>query len=499
MIKTIAVVGRDEDAWLTALMLQLSLGRAEQPVEVTLIELPSAIGAQDFYATIPSQRAFHELLGLSETNVLSTSRGVQSLGYRYSSWTAESSAFFHVYDTAGTAFDGIDFLQYWTKARHRGLNVALDEFSLAAAAARRGKMILLNDQTSAYSHANHGYNLSALSYLKGIAKVALAAGVKHIVAEVDRVRVREERIESVLLNGGKSIEADLFIDASGGGELISQLNEGFNSWDQWFLCDRAIVAGTERLKPIASLNQVSAVHAGWLGFYPLASRTGVTMQFCSRHIDDDEALKVMNTTAGQPVQEPKILALERGARAKPWVGNCIAVGKAAARMDELEGVQLHMLHTALSYLLTLLPITADYDLERNTYNTRLTGHIERLRDFQLAHYSLNGRRSDPFWRACAAVELPEALKEKIALFKARGVIAMGESETFQEESWNALMAGSGIVPENYNPLVDKMPEDHQIKQFQDMLSFLAQQAEQMPDMETYVQMHETGPSSGALF
>ncbi|MBB3062023.1 tryptophan halogenase family protein [Microbulbifer rhizosphaerae] len=499
MIKTIAVVGRDEDAWLTALMLQLSLGKSVQPVEVTLVELPSNVGAQDFYATIPSQRAFHELLGLSEGNVLSAGRGVQSLGYRYSGWTGDSSAFFHVYDTAGTSLDGIDFLQFWTKARHRGLNVALDEFSLAAAAARRGKMIMLNDQTSAYSHANHGYNLSALSYLKGIAKVALAAGVKHIVAEVERIRVKEERIESVLLKGGQSLEADLFIDASGDGELISQLNEGFRRWDQWFLCDRAIVASAERLRPVASFNQLSAVHAGWLGLYPLASRTGVTMQFCSRHINNDEALGVMNAAVGQPVQEPKLLALEVGVRTKPWVGNCIAVGNTAARMDGLEGVQLHVLHTALSYLLTLLPVTADYDLERNTYNTRLSGHIERLRDFQLAHYSLNGRHSDPFWRACAAVELPEALKEKIELFKARGVIAMSESETFQEESWNALLTGCGIVPDSYDPLVDKIPEDHQIQQFQRMLSFVAERAEQMPDMETFVQVHDAGSYSKGLF
>ncbi len=499
MIKTIAVVGRDEDAWLTALMLQLSFGNSAQPVEVTLVELPSNVGTQDLYATIPSQAAFHELLGLSENNVLSVSRGAPSLGYRYSNWGGETSDFFHVYDTAGTPFDGVDFLQYWTKARHRGLKVALDEFSLAAAAARRGKMITLNDRTSTYSRANYSYNLSALPYLKGIAKAALAAGVKHIVAEVDTVRLRREGIESVLLKGGRSIEADLFIDASGDGELISRLGGLLSCWDQWFLCDRVIVASAERLKPMVSFNQVTAVSGGWLGLYPMASRTGVAMQFCSRHINEDEALRVMSSALGQPLQEPKLLPLEVGARKTPWLGNCIAVGRSAARMDGLEGVQLHVLHTALSYLLTLFPVTEDCDLERNTYNTRLAGHIERLRDFQLAHYTLNGRSSDPFWRDCAAVEPPGSLGEKIELFKARGVIAMGESETFQEESWNALMAGCGIVPESYDPLVEKMPEDHQIKQFQDMLSFVVQQAEQMPDMETYVQMHETGPSSGALF
>ncbi len=65
---------------------------------------------------------------------------------------------------------------------------------------------------------------------------------------------------------------------------------------------------------------------------------------------------------------------------------------------------------------------------------------------------------------------------------------MYENETFEEESWRYLFSGNGILPRTYDPLVDKMPEHEQIENFQKMLKYLANEAEQLPDLQTYIDM-----------
>ena len=112
------------------------------------------------------------------------------------------------------------------------------------------------------------------------------------------------------------------------------------------------------------------------------------------------------------------------------------------------------------------------------YNAKMVEHVQRLRDFQLACYVRCGRQT-PFWQHCAKAPLPGELEEKLELFRACGRVSMHECETFQEESWHALLAGSGLVPDSYDPLVDRMPEERQIHLFQEMLKFIAEQAEQI--------------------
>src|SRR5690606_13575266 len=143
----------------------------------------------------------------------------------------------------------------------------------------------------------------------------------------------------------------------------------------------------------------------------------------------------------------------------------------------------------LSHLLSLFPVDFDMTLEANAYNNKMHSHIENIRDFQLAHYHLNGRSSEGFWDYYKQIEIPQRLQYKLTTFKARGVVTMYENETFQEASWRYLFTGAGIMPKTYDPLVDKMAEGEQIEHFQKMLRFLAYEAEQMPDQQTYIDIN----------
>jgi len=58
--------------------------------------------------------------------------------------------------------------------------------------------------------------------------------------------------------------------------------------------------------------------------------------------------------------------------------------------------------------------------------------------------------------------LPDTLKHKIELFRERGRVFRYNDELFDTPSWIAVLLGQGVIPEEYDPLVDGMP-DAQVK------------------------------------
>ena len=58
------------------------------------------------------------------------------------------------------------------------------------------------------------------------------------------------------------------------------------------------------------------------------------------------------------------------------------------------------------------------------------------------------------------MELPDTLKHKIELFRERGRVFRYNDELFDTPSWIAVLLGQGIIPEEYDPLVDGMPDAH---------------------------------------
>lgn len=490
-IKKIVVVGRDADAWLTALMLQLSLVSSTSGVRVELIELPSQLRPQDYYSVLPSHKALHKVLGVNENALLKTCSGLYVLAQRFSNWSGAENPFVHAYDTQGYSMGNVDFFQYWIKARKSGLNVPLEDFSLGAVAAKQGRFVVPSDSSGSFSRATHGYHLSALPYLQAVGKAALKAGLIHRTGAIKSVEVHAGFIQSLMLQDDTVVDGDLFIDATGAeAALISQLEENnYESWQHWLPCDRKLVASAPPLNPVPAFSQISAFAEGWVGFFPLANRTAVTAVYSSRHTTSNHALQKMTALSGGNIGGAAESQYSAGARKKHWIGNCVALGTAAVNLDAIDAVDLHMLHLGLSLLRELFPVDKDDMKEATLFNEKMQSYATNVRDFQIAHYQLNKRFGELFWDDARQTSPPSSLTEKIALFSRRGCIAMREDETFQEENWTSLFVGHGVMPKAYDPLVDKLPEQEQIEQFQSMLRHISSEVQNMPSLQAHVEMN----------
>ncbi len=489
-IQRIVIVGRDECAWIAALVLLRHVKSAKLKIEVELVETPSGLSEHDVFSVLPTHRALIDLMGVTETAMLRKSGAQISMGQRFSNWSSAAPAFMHAYDVCGVPLESIKFLQYWLAAQQAGLNVPLEEFCLGAVAAKQGKVVAAVNAASQFSQATYGYNLVAKEFVQLVAAQAVGAGLKCRSATIGKVNVINGHIESILLGDGDKIRADLYIDATGQEAILSSAiaPDGLDTWTPWFLCDSEIVTSTTALNPMPAFSEIVAMKAGWIGLFPSGDKTGVRITFASDQISAQEAIDNAMVITGLKFSGAVKANKNVNIRRAPWQANCIAMGNANASLDGLDAVDLSALQLGMTYLLMLMPVSTNYQLEATLYNQKMASHLERIRDFQLAHYKLNQRRSEPLWDAAREVSVPEALQHKMALFSANGEVAMLENEVFQDESWIAAFIGHGLIPEQYNALVNKVPKEAQIQVFQNILKTIASEVTALPTLDSYMQM-----------
>lgn len=482
-VKEVLIVGRDAAAWLAALALHRAFAGAG--VRVRVVELPSLLTAADAYAAAPALGGLHRLLGLEEAEVLDASSGVPVLGQRFANWSRAGAPFMHGYDTQRVGINDIDFVQFWVKARAEGLAVELEDFSLASVAAKQGRSVIDGDGTRIDLPVSPGYHLDARGYVDLLRSRALAAGIEARSAAVRSIERDGDVITGLVLDDGLRVEADLYVDASGGEALLAAdaSSSAFESWRSWFGADRMLTASAKALRPLPAYAQIAAFEAGWIGLHPLRDRTAVTVVYDSTVMADRAVLEAVPVLTGLALEgEASVEAFEAGAR-PAWIGNCVALGAAAAVLEPLDAVQLHLVQMGLSLLIGLFPVEADDMPEAEAFNAGFASHVRNVRDFQLAHYALNRRFDERFWDRARAADLPDALKARLRLFAARGIVPTFDDESFQEQNWIASFVGHGLIPGDHDPLVDAVPEAEQMDRFRSLLGRIAEEVRAMPAVD----------------
>ena len=342
--------------------------------------------------------------------------------------------------------------------------------------------------------ASYGYHLDAPIYSELMRQLALRLGVESVDADVTNIDAKGDRIAGIDLVDGTRVTADLYIDASGRqGRLIGALaSADFESWSECLPCDRVFAANAPRLPRLPAFSQISAFHGGWVGMFPLQSRTPIRVAYDSRAVGDSDVAELASVVARLPISgEAVVSEFRRGMQRSPWIGNCIAVGEAAIAADSIDAVELQVTHGCISHLMTLFPATADEFPEAEAYNQTIRLFGSNIRDFQAAHYLLNRRFDEPMWDRARAAEVPPSLKRKIDMFRARAVIPINDEESFHDQLWTLLLLGSGVMPEGYDPRIDTLSDEQHIETVQQRLREVATMARAMPPVEQFLGIEQS--------
>ncbi len=457
-LERILIVGGGSAGWMTAALLsKLFKGL----YEITLIESEEigTIGVGE--ATIPAIKKYNELLGLDENEFMQRTQGSFKLGIQFVDWGALGDSYIHGFGVIGRDLEWLRCHQYWLRMQREGKASDLANYSINTAAALENRFMRADAKMpdSPIGHIAHAFHFDAGLYAKYLRGRAEAAGVMRREGKVADVTLKSEDgwVESVTMDDGEVIAADLFIDCSGFRGLITEqaLKTGYETWTHWLPCDRAMAVPCARVEPFTPYTRSTARPAGWQWRIPLQHRTGNGHVYSSAHMDDAEAERILlSNLDGEQLAEPNRIRFVTGKRKKIWNKNCVAVGLASGFLEPLESTSLHLIQSAIIRLVRLLPDAGFDPATVAEFNRQTDFEYERIRDFIILHYKATTRDDTPFWRYCRDMDISDTLQRKIDLWRGNGRIFREDEELFAEESWIQVFLGQGIVPRGYDPLVD---------------------------------------------
>ena len=487
----VLIVGGGTSGWMTAAALSRVL--PDQRVQVQLIESEEigTVGVGE--ATVPHIRFFNAKLGFDEADFMARTGATFKLGIEFRNWGRLGDAYIHPFGVFGEDFGGVPFHHHWVRAQQAGQVRDLQAYSLPILAARAGKFMHPHeDLSSPLSTFSYAYQFDAGRYAAYLRDYAEARGVQRLEGRIVDVRLNGESgfVESVALDDGRKLEADLFIDCSGfRGLLIEQaLETGWDDWSHWLPCDRAYATPCQAAGPLTPYTRATAHKAGWFWRIPLQHRVGNGHVYSSAHCSDDEAASaLLEQLESPPAMEPKLLRFRAGKRRLQWSRNVVAIGLASGFLEPLESTSIHLIQLAAGYLVDLFP-DRDFDpMNAVEFNRVMALEYERIRDFLVLHYHATQRDDTPFWNDCRTMQIPDTLAYRMELFRERGVVPPYREGMFLDASWLAVYFGQNIVPRHYDPSSDRIAGEALSSQLERLHATYREAAGSMPAHLAFLQ------------
>lgn len=475
-VQKVVIAGGGTAGWMAAALIKKVLGHS---VSVELVE-SDAIGIVGVgEATIPPVQLFNQYLGLDEKAFLRETRATIKLAIKFDNWRRPGDSYYHTFGAAGAALGFCSFQHYWLAARAAGLTQSLWDFDLNYLCCEAGKFNIIKTPNPLYE-LPYAYHFDATLYGQFLRRLAESAGVVRIegmISDVVRHGISGD-VKTLLLQDGREVHGDLFIDCSGLRSLLARqtLAVPFESYAHYLPADRAWAVPSERFVSTLPYTRSIAHKVGWQWRIPLTHRNGNGLVYSSAYLSDDEAVSMLLANLdSKALAEPRLIKFETGRLQQQWSHNVIAVGLASGFLEPLESTSIHLIQSAIVRLLKVFPQYGIAPAARDYYNADSQLEFETIRDFIILHYHANERDDSPFWRDMRSLQLPTRLSDKLALFRQTGQLFNDAGDIFRDSSWLQVLLGQGIWPAAYHPAASTTPGP-------ELLATLArlQQAKQQP-------------------
>lgn len=490
LLRRIVIVGGGSAGWMTAAALSSLLDPREVSVTVVESDAIGTVGVGE--ATIPDILNFNMMLGVSEADFMKATDATFKLGIEFVDWARLGDRYIHPFGQHGADMQGIDFHQYWLRARADGDPAPIEAYSLCALAAKAGRFALPDpNPRSVGSQIRYAYHFDATRYAGFLRAYAEARGVRRVEGVVADVGVDPETgyVTHLDLEGERRIEGDFFFDCTGFRALLTgqTYGVGFTDWSRWLPCDRALAVPTPHVGPPSPYTRSTARGAGWQWRIPTQRRVGNGHLYASAFLSDDEATSILlDNLEAPPLADPRPIRFTAGHRDAFWTGNTIAIGLSAGFLEPLESTSIYLIQEGISRFISLFPRADIPDILRTEYNNHMRTEFEQVRDFIILHYAATMRDDTPFWNHCRTMTLPDTLNHKIELFRRTGRVFRYNDELFARPSWVAVMLGQGIVPEACDPIVATLPAGDIARSLASMRGAMTAAVQAMPTHEAFL-------------
>ena len=489
----IVVLGGGTAGWMSAAALAKLLG---PKVRVELVESEDIgiVGVGE--ATLPHIRGFVESLGIDEAQFMAATHATYKLGIDFRDFGRIGESYIHPFGSFGEPLAGVGFHHYWLEMQAQGLADDIGTYSLGCAAALANRFRPPAADGSLAGTYGYAYQFDATLFGPFMRDFATGIGVRRTegrVTGVERDGATGD-VTELVLEDGRRIAGDLFVDCSGFRSLLlgDALGEEWEDWSHWLPCDRAAALPcshvTEEIQPYTT---ATAMPAGWRWRIPLQHRIGNGYVFASAFVSEDEACgTILASVEGKPLADPRLLRFRAGRRKRSWQKNVIGVGLSSGFLEPLESTSIYLAQMAITYLIELFPAGGQGGMidprDRDEFNRLVDMEYDRVRDFLILHYHATTRDDSPFWDHVRTYTVPDTLADKLELWRRTGRIAKYSDGLFYDASWIAVYLGQGLLPEAHDPrtqLPDAMQTARAMEHF---AAAVKAEVDAMPSHRTYL-------------
>jgi tryptophan 7-halogenase len=461
--QAIAIVGPGQLGVLVAIALRQALPRTT----ITVVASPPnpAAFADTIGTALPFTNRLHDRLGIDEMDLVRKAGASHRLVTRYRGWSDSEQDNVCDYgngaQTLGNAFTG-----KFDGVRKSGSDTLVVSPAIALAAMDRFRPAD-GDPDSPLAGVDYALRWNVEGYRDLLIERAMALGV-HYVPQIPIGIERHETgdISTLILDeeAGR-IEADLFIDCSGPDRWLIGQMEGvdFDSWADYLPCDQMFTANPG--KSILALDDLlSLTPHGWMS--DVHGRDGIhrTLAFPSVLGTAEAEQILIRGGAASAVNA----VIRPGALAKPFVGNVVALGDAAASFEPLGGANLDMAHRQLSMLLELLPGRVIDPLEREEYNRRAALMADATLTWLASHYLTAGQSDTPFAKHVKQLKQTPRLVRLADQYHRHARLPFMEEAPMLPGEWIGLLRALGV---------QSSPSAHALAQPEVQARAMLQQAE----------------------
>lgn len=418
-VKKVVVVGGGSGGWMTA----TSLVKAYPHLDITVIEPKDIpiVGVGE--STIGGIRNWTNFIGLEDKDFLSSTDGSYKLSIKFTDFYEKNGESFQ-YPFGSPWLDHTNFgMNDWFYKKYYYPETPWDDMVRclfpAAPLFEGNKFNLnLNGEFSNFNfHRDIAFHFDATKFGAWLKEnYCLPRGVKLINGKVEDIRVGEDGIESLTLDNGDVITADLYVDCTGFRSLLlgGALNEPFESWADRLPNNRAWatrIAYKDKERELEGFTNSTAIENGWCWNIPLWSRLGAGYVYSDKYVDPKQAKEefkqyLMSDRMVIPRTREEVDALEFkdiqfrvGMHERVFVKNVVGIGLSSAFIEPLESNGLYSIHEFLFKLVDILnreQKISQYD--RDIFNASSKILFYGFAQFVGLHYALSHRNDTKYWQ-----------------------------------------------------------------------------------------------------